>query len=42
MDTFAGTGARAIIAEAPPLCANKTEWKQLPRTDYYVYQLNQH
>lgn len=41
MDTFAGTGARAIIVEAPPLCADTTEWKQLPRTDYYVYQLNQ-
>ena len=41
IDTFAGTGARAIIAEAPPLCADKTEWKQLPQTDYYVYQLDQ-
>jgi len=41
LDTFAGTGARAIIEEAPPLCADKTEWKQLPGTDYYVYQLNQ-
>jgi hypothetical protein len=41
MDTFAGTGARAIIAETPPLCADKTEWKQIPHTDYYVYQLNQ-
>jgi len=41
MDTFAGTGARAIITEAPPLCADKTEWKQLPHTDYYVYLLKQ-
>jgi hypothetical protein len=39
IDIFAGTGARAIITEAPPACADTTDWKQLPGTDYYVYQL---
>jgi hypothetical protein len=39
IDTFAGTGARAIVAENPPVCAEKAEWKQLPHTNYYVYIL---
>jgi hypothetical protein len=41
VEAFAGTGARAIVAEGPPICADKSEWKQLPHTDYYVYPLNQ-
>jgi hypothetical protein len=41
IDTFAGAGAGAIITEAPPLCADKTGWKQIAHTGYYVYQLNQ-
>jgi len=39
MDTFASTGARAVVAEAPPLFADRAGWKQLQHTDYYVYLL---
>lgn len=39
IQTFAGTGAAAIVAENVPDHANLDDWNQVGRTNYYIYLL---
>jgi hypothetical protein len=39
-NAFAGTGAKAIIAERVPLYVSLEEWHQVGNTSYYIYIFN--
>ncbi len=40
IETFARTGAKAIVTEKPALCAESTGWRKIGNTDYYAYLLS--
>ncbi|HKG62275.1 MAG TPA: hypothetical protein VKB05_21120 [Pyrinomonadaceae bacterium] len=37
IQAFAGTGAKAVVAERPPAGTDVTNWRRISQTDYYVY-----
>ena len=37
INAFAGTGAKAVVAEKPPAGTDLTNWRRIRDTDYYVY-----
>jgi hypothetical protein len=39
LDVFAGTGARAVVAERVPHYANLSGWHQVENSNYYIYLL---
>lgn len=40
IETFARTGAKAIVTEMPALCAESVGWRKIGNTDYYTYLLS--
>ncbi|MBA2527274.1 MAG: hypothetical protein H0V18_16065 [Pyrinomonadaceae bacterium] len=40
IETFARTGAKAIVTERPALCAESAGWRKIGNTNYYAYLLS--